>query len=196
MLQLPPLDQPQRYAGLFVYDFGDHTAVGYTAAEIAVLRFSTHHRHGKAYEIYRVDDSGSIELRGVSDAALVARDGLAFLRHTLSEARADYDILVSLAERWPCPVSAELTLARVYMFEPDYAVVLTYPATASSIFARWLDDAHYRGGSTVLAGPQVIRETGGANLIRLASTALRAKTGYSDRSAEEVLRSVDRPVQR
>ncbi len=37
-MKLPPLAQPERYVGLFVYDFKTHVSVGYTAVEIRYLR--------------------------------------------------------------------------------------------------------------------------------------------------------------
>ena len=36
-MKLPELSSPARYQGLYVFDFGEWTAVGYTAEEIAAL---------------------------------------------------------------------------------------------------------------------------------------------------------------
>ena len=33
-MKLPALKNPELYQGLYVFDFGDHTAVGYTAEQI------------------------------------------------------------------------------------------------------------------------------------------------------------------
>ena len=49
VLELPPIHNPQRYGGLYVYDFGTHVSVGYTVAELRVLRESDVHRGGTAY---------------------------------------------------------------------------------------------------------------------------------------------------
>ena len=63
-MNIPRVNQPERYAGLFIYDFGDHVSVGYTAEEIDVLTRSELHKSGSAYQIYRVTDGGAMELRG------------------------------------------------------------------------------------------------------------------------------------
>ena len=46
-MKLPQLTDPDRYEGLYVFDFGEQCAVGYTASEIAVLLESERYRNGK-----------------------------------------------------------------------------------------------------------------------------------------------------
>ena len=36
-MQLPALKDPTRYAGLYAVDFGEESAVGYTAREVEIL---------------------------------------------------------------------------------------------------------------------------------------------------------------
>ena len=36
-MKLPKLDNPDRYKGLYIFDFGDHAGVGFTAEEVAEL---------------------------------------------------------------------------------------------------------------------------------------------------------------
>ena len=36
-MKLPKLERPDRYQGLYVFDFGDHAGVGFTAEEVAEL---------------------------------------------------------------------------------------------------------------------------------------------------------------
>ena len=66
-MKLPPLSHPERYVGLYVYDFKTHVSVGYTGVEIRYLRESAEFREGTAYEIYRVTEEGGLELRGTLD---------------------------------------------------------------------------------------------------------------------------------
>lgn len=39
-MKLPPLQDPEKYTGLYIFDFGDHISVGYTADEVAIFLFS------------------------------------------------------------------------------------------------------------------------------------------------------------
>ena len=36
-MKLPKLQTPEKYVGLYVFDFGDHAGVGFTADEVAEL---------------------------------------------------------------------------------------------------------------------------------------------------------------
>ena len=59
-MDLPELEQPTRYEGLYIYDCGEWCAVGYTAAEIAVLLESDEYRIpiGGRLRVYRSRDAG------------------------------------------------------------------------------------------------------------------------------------------
>ena len=66
-MKLPELQNPEKYAGLYVFDFGgDQVAVGYTADEVAVLLESEKYQEGKVYRIHRALPDGTFELAGVS----------------------------------------------------------------------------------------------------------------------------------
>ena len=43
-MTIPSLEQPERYSGLYVFDFGQWTAVGYTADEVERLLESEAYR--------------------------------------------------------------------------------------------------------------------------------------------------------
>lgn len=194
-LQLPPLANPEQYVGLFVYDFKTHVSVGYTAAEIRILRESSKHGDGAAYEIYRVDERGSMELRGALDERLVAREAVCFLRRDPSAARRDFDELRRLADRSPLPCDAELRLSSIASFEPPNLAALLYPAAATIAVSRWLQRCAFAGGDQVIAGIDAhARLTGGGGVID--SATLAGLIDHRDRSRDEVLASVDQPVQR
>jgi hypothetical protein len=57
-MQLPKLRQPDRYVGLYVFDFGDHTGVGFTAQEVAELFESEKYKKCKAYKIHKAYPDG------------------------------------------------------------------------------------------------------------------------------------------
>ena len=92
---LPRVDDPQKLAGLYVYDFGEWTTVGYTAEEIAILLEHEIYRDGKVYKIHRASPDGQFELRGVSPQRFNAESGMFFHRAELDPARQDFETPVS-----------------------------------------------------------------------------------------------------
>ncbi len=194
--RIPVVRNADAYVGLYVYDFKTHVSVGYTALEIRYLRESEAYRGGSAYEIYRATEGGGFELRGARDERLGAREALCFLRKDATAARNDYDVLQKAAECRPLPCPAELRLAKVYAFDPPNVAALMYPAAASHALAGWLDRCAFSGGDRVVGGVDAHAELQTSQELRINSCNLPALIDYHDRSAEEVFRTVDRPVQR
>ncbi len=193
---LPPLCDPPRYTGLFVYDFGTHVAVGYTAAEIEVLRASPLHAGGTTYEIYRGAEDGTVELRVASSGVLTGKEAVCFLRADGASAKADYEALTAAADEYPAPCPVDLQLARLYDFDPPDLTALSYPLASTTFMNRWLSEHTDRVGDRVLFGTRIHAQLAAAEGVRIASCRLRAKISFEDRSADEVLRSVGEPVQR
>ncbi len=196
MLKLPPISDPDRYVGLFVYDFKTHVSVGYTADEIRILRTSEKHSQGQAFEIYRANEVGGFELRGASTERLNARESICFLRNHHSDARADYDQLVALAKAHPLQVATELMLTKMHDWQPQHVTALTYPAIAANAISGWLSDRQFTGGDELACGIDRSRELYREGVLRIASIELPTQIDYTSRSAEEVLRRVDELVQR
>lgn len=195
-MKLPPISDPHRYAGLFVYDFGDHVSVGYTAAEINLLRGEPAHVSGTAYQIYRVAEDGSMEIRGILDRHLHEREALCFLYPDGARARRGYDTLRKAADGVPVPCSAELHLSKVYAFEPPDVCAIIYDATSSHRLSGWLGEVDFAGPTTVRGGLDAHREFATADRLQIDSCELRCSEMYRDRPAEEVLATVDRALQR
>ncbi len=196
MNRLPPIPNPARYAGLFVFDFGTHVSVGYTAREIRYLRESPAHRTGTAYEIYRVAEDGSIELRGATDERLAARDAICFLRHSAAEARADYNELASAAAVNPLSSPVELRLARVYDLDPPDVTALVFEMSASETVSRWLTQAGVTAGDLVVAGCDAYQAVVFSNNIQFASCELPVQPEFVDRRPEDVVLTIHQPLQR
>ena len=196
VLQLPPIHNPQRYAGLYVYDFGTHVCVGYTAAEIQILREAEAHRDGTAYEIYRVSESGAIELRGVRDELLSEREAVCLLRADGVDARRDYDTLRKAGERHPVACVVELQLAKLYAFDPPHVTALCYPAPATSHVAGWLLTHVPDAGDRVLCGIDLHAQLAASDGVRIDSCSITTEPGFGDRSPEEVLATIDKAIQR
>ena len=195
-MKLPELKDPTRYAGLYVVDFGEQTAVGYTAREVEVLLDHEAYRDCRVYKIHRAEPNGTLELRGVDQRRFQMEEGLFFYRREESTARADFAELGLLAKEVTPPCRAKLRLVRLGGDEAEYVVALIYPAEYSDEISRWLLDADYAGGDHAEGG--ISQVTG---FYDLASTTLAAEQlwGSEDgvsRSAEEVLATTHLAVQR
>ncbi len=195
-MKLPPIRDARRYVGLYVYDFGTHVSVGYTAAEIRTLRESQDHRGGAAYEIYRATEAGGFELRGARDERLSAREAICFLRQDGGSARRDFEWLRNAAADSPVPVRVEMYLAELQEFSPPHATGLVYPVAASVALSGWLDEHAFDGGDRVIGGTDVCATLLSAEPGRTDSCQLAALLDYTDRSREEVLEAVHQAVQR
>ncbi len=97
--------------GLYAFDFGAWTSVGYTVEEIAMLLESEQYRTGKVYQIVRADPDGRMELRGVSTDRFALEAGMFFYRSESAAAWDDFHQLVQLAERTAPPARCFVQLA-------------------------------------------------------------------------------------
>lgn len=196
MLKLPPLDRPQDFVGLFVYDFGHHVSVGYTAEEIGVLRSSPRHTSGTAYRVHRVDEAGRLELQGMLAEQLEREEGLIFTFGDRPRARADYATLQRGAQANPLPCPVKLLLAELETTRREFAMVLSYPAYASEPVSTWLSRLAFEGGDHATGGVAALARFRAAGAATLDSCDLPIQARFSSRPAAKVLATVDRPVQR
>jgi hypothetical protein len=95
---LPSVTHPERYRGLYVYDFGQWCAIGYTAEEIAILLEDQQTSGGQVYRIHRAQPDGTIEIAGVSTERFGLESGMFFYRADGDAARADYEQLAAAAD--------------------------------------------------------------------------------------------------
>lgn len=205
-MKLPELEKPELYGGLYVFDFGDQAAVGYTADEIAVLLESEKYRDGKVYRIHRALPDGTMELQGVPPERFLAEEGMFFYRRELEASRQDFDALEQLASRSAPPCRMKLQLAGLEKQTGDmadkspvssetYMTVLIYPAEYSHEVSNWLSDARYEGGDHVEGGISMV-----SNYYTMGATVLEKRQLWPaaklSRSAEEVLAATHQPIQR
>lgn len=195
-MNMPELMEPARYTGLYIVDFGEQVAVGYTGPEVEMLLESEQYRGLKAYKIHRALPDGSLELRGVPAVRFTMEDGMIFCRRNREDAKADYDQLVHLAHTSPPPCRMKVHLSRRDGEATDYVTVAIFPAEYSDDVSQWLLDLEYKGGD---------RAEGGTSQVSLyyelpheiieRSQLWPAKDG-ADRSREEVYASTRRAIQR
>jgi hypothetical protein len=205
-MKLPELQEPERYSGLYVFDFGDQTAVGYTADEISVLLESEQYKDGKVYRIHRALPDGSMELQGVSPERFLAEEGMFFYRRELEPARQDFSALDQLAGESPPPCRMKVHLASLEKVGGDmadkspvasetYMTVMIYPAEYAHEVSNWLSDANYQGGDYVEGGISMV-----TNYYAMGATVLDKRQFWPaanvSRPAEEVLATTHQPIQR
>ena len=89
-MELPQLQKPQKYVGLYIFDFGDHCGVGFTAEEVAELFESEKYKNCKAYKIHRAYPDGRLELKGVRPEIFQLEAGMFFYSSELETARTDF----------------------------------------------------------------------------------------------------------
>ncbi len=197
-MKLPTLDQPHRYRGLYVFDFGEWTAIGYTAEEVAVLLESEDYRAGKVYKIVRATPDGQMELRGISAARFHLESGLFFNRADLDAARADFAELVRLGQALgaPCRAFVQLADRGEQHGAARYVTALIYPAEYEDEMAHWLDAAGYCGGDLAEGGSSHVSDYYGTEKTILQRQQLWSQPAIPSRSVDQVLGSVRRAVQR
>ncbi|MGD8451049.1 MAG: hypothetical protein PVJ57_04465 [Phycisphaerae bacterium] len=197
-MKLPPIDNPERLRGLYVYDFGEWAAVGYTAEEIAVLLESEAYRGGHVYEIHRASPDGGLELRGVAPERFQAESGMFFYRRDLPTARADFAALRTAAERTPPPCRAVVQLAdrRPASETAAFVIALIYPAEYESAMGRWLLAVDYAGGELVEGGPSHVSDYYAEPKQVVEREQLWGSGTVTSRTPEQVLASVRVAVQR
>lgn len=196
MLQLPPVPDPHRYAGLFVLEREDHTAVGYTAGEIALLRGTDEYAACRFWQIYRVHELGGFELRAMSEASLATQEAWCIQRKDAAEARRDFRSMVAAAEEEPVTFPAEVHLARLYDFEPQNVTTILYDGPAAPLVSGWLEHLNIEGNPPMQVGAEARDRFLSANGIRMDAATLNPALDYTDRPLDLLLANIDRALQR
>jgi len=92
-MKLPELQNSRKYVGLYVFDFGEHTGVGFTAEEVAELLESEKYKDGKVYKIHKAYPDGRLELKGVLKETFQLEAGMFFYSSNIDTARCNFCLL-------------------------------------------------------------------------------------------------------
>ena len=194
IMKLPELQKPEKYVGLYIFDFGDHTGVGFTAEEIAELLESEKYKQGKVYKIHRAYPDGTLELKGVPAQTFRLEAGMFFYSSTLESARGDFKKLVSLAIKTKPPCRAKIHLAK---YDDDkFVVVLIYPAEYDDEISSWLLDGEYKTAGAVEGGTAAVQRYYDAKPKIIDRHQLFGRSELISRTGEELLASLKLAVQR
>jgi len=195
-MKLPELDNPQRYEGLYIFDFEGQIGVGYTAREIEILLESEKYRDGKVYKIHRAYPDGRLEIKGISNQVFQAESGMFFHSRDQQQAQRDYQQLLGLAQAGEFPCRAKMHLSRVQsQQETKYVVALIYPAEYEQDVSAWLLRTGYSGGESASGGTSEVADYY-AHYERMDSFQLWGVLDGTTRDAAQVLADVGRAVVR
>jgi len=192
-MKLPKLEKPDKYIGLYIFDFGEHVGVGFTAQEVAELLESEKYKDGKVYKIHRAYPDGKLELKGVSTQTFQLEAGMFFYSNDLKTATKDFKQLINLAVQIAPPCRAKVHLAKYS--DEKFVVAMIYPDEYDNELSSWLLDRYKTTGAAEGGTGAVQRYYDQAPKI-LERHQLFGKFEYESRTGEELLASVKLAVQR
>ncbi len=191
---MPKLQKPEKYVGLYIFDFGDHAGVGFTAEEVAELLESEKYKNGKVYKIHRAYPDGRLELKGLPAQTFQLEAGMFFYSSTLETARGDFKKLVVLAVGIAPPCRAKVHLAKYN--DDKFAVALIYPAEYDDEVSSWLLDGQYKTSGAAEGGIEVVQRYYDYKPEILERHQLFGKSASISRTGEELLAGLKLAVQR
>ena len=191
---MPELQKPEKYVGLYIFDFGDHAGVGFTAEEVAELLESEKYKHGKVYKIHRAYPDGRLELKGLPSQTFQLEAGMFFYSSALETARGDFKKLVGLAVGTAPPCRAKVHLAKYS--NDKFAVVFIYPAEYDDEVSLWLLDGQYKTSGAAEGGIEVVQRYYDYKPEILDRHQLFSKSESISRTGSELLAGLKLAVQR
>jgi hypothetical protein len=193
-MKLPKLEKPDKYVGLYVFDFGDHVGVGFTADEVAELLESERYKDCKVYKIHRAYPDGRLELKGVPAERLQLEAGMFFYSNDLATAKRDFKQLSSLAVRSSPPCRAKLHLAKYR--DDKFVAALIYPAEYDDEVSSWLLDGQYKTSGAAEGGAGAVQRYYDYGPEILDRHQLFGKSELVSRTGEDLFASLMLAVQR
>ncbi|MCK4998441.1 MAG: hypothetical protein KAS23_02860 [Anaerohalosphaera sp.] len=193
-MKLPQTENPQRYVGLYVVDFGQTTSIGFTADEVAELLESEKFSGIKVYRIYNAYPDGKMELRAVTAETFQMEMGMFFAAADQQTAKKDFDRLITIAVTNTPPGRAKVQMSQ--MSDGRFLTALIYPAEYNDQFSQWLLDADYKTSGTAYGGLSVLQEYNDTVSQVIERHQLFGKTQFQNRTGDQLLTSVGLAVQR
>lgn len=193
-MELPKLEKPESYVGLYIFDFGHHTGVGFTAREVAELLESEKYANGKVYKIHRAYPDGKLEIKGVPADTFQLEAGMFFYSSDEETARRDFRRLVDLAVSTAPPCRAKVHLAKDG--GESYVVALVYPAEYDDEVSAWLSAGEYRTSGAAEGGVGAVQRYYDRRAEVLDRRQLFGESESVSRTGAELLACVKLAVQR
>lgn len=193
-MELPKLQKPEKYTGLYVFDFGESTGVGFTAQEVAELLESKKYKNCKVYKIHKAYPDGRLELKGIRSEIFQLEAGMFFYSTNLQTAKHDFKGLVGLAVSTAPPCRAKVHLAK---YSSDkFVAALIYPAEYDDEISSWLLDGQYKTAGAAEGGIEAVQRYYDHKPQILDRHQLFGKSAIESRTGEELLAGLKSAVQR
>lgn len=193
-MKLPKLKKPEKYVGLYIFDFGDHVGTGFTAREVAELLESEKYKNAKVYKIHRAWPDGKLEIKGVRAETFHLEAGMFFYSSELEIAKRDFKNLVNLAVKSAPPCRAKVHLAEYK--DDKFVVAVIYPAEYDDEVSSWLLDGRYKTSGTAEGGIEAVQRYYDNQPKVLDRHQLFGESETISRTGRELLASVKSAVQR
>ena len=204
-MQLPEINNPYAYVGLYVVDFGEaqggrhepkggQCAVGYTAEEVATLLESERFSDIKVFRVHRAGADGSLELQGVPTGRFQLESGMFFHCRDEAGGRRDYQVILEWNKRQGPPCRAKLQLRKGS--DGQVLLAIIYPAEYEHETGQWLAASGFRGTGPVDAGISQIESYYQSVGDILATEQLLPANSLKARDKETLLAAVGDGLQR
>ncbi len=193
-MKLPEVQNSEKYVGLYVVDFGDHSGVGFTAQEVAELLESEKFKHIKVYKIHNAYPDGRMELKGIPSQTFELEKGMFFYSGDLESTQANFKRLVDLAVKSAPPARAKVHLARYD--DNEFVTALIYPAEYDDQFSRWLIDGGYKTAGAAEGGVEAVQRYYDRKPEVLDRHQLFGQSAYVSRTGNDLLTNIKLAVQR
>lgn len=193
-MELSELKKPEKYVGLYIFDFGEHTGVGFTAQEVAELLESQKYKDCKVYKIHKAYPDGQLELKGIRTETFQLEAGMFFYSGELKTTRRDFKRLVNLAVRAAPPCRAKVHLAKYS--DDKFVVALIYPAEYDEEVSAWLLDGEYKTSGAAEGGIEAVQRYYNSKPEILERHQLFGQSALISRTGEELLANIKLAVQR
>jgi hypothetical protein len=193
-MKLPKLQNSEKYIGLYIFDFGDHAGVGFTAEEVSELLESEKYKDSKVYKIHRAYPDGTLELKGMPAQTFQLEAGMFFYSNALESSGEDFKNLVGLSVAASPPCRAKIHLSK---YDVDkYVVALIYPAEYDDEFSSWLLDGQYKTSGAAEGGIEAVQRYYDYKPEILDRSQLFAESEPISRTGQELLDGLKLAVQR
>jgi hypothetical protein len=193
-MKLPELEKTDQYQGLYVFDFGEHTGVGFTAQEVAELLESERFQHGKVYKIHQAYPDGKLELKGVSNQTFQLEAGMFFYAQDEESAQANYKALIGLAVANCPPCRAKVHLAKCA--HDSYVVAMIYPAENDDDVSAWFLAGQYQTAGLAEGGIDAVQAYYERDAEILERHQLFGDSSHENRTGDALLLNLKQAVQR
>lgn len=193
-MKLPEVKDSEKYAGLYVVDFGESTSVGFTAEEVAELLESEKFCNIKVYKIYKAYPDGQMELRGVVNDTFALEMGMFFYSANQEMGENNFKRLVDIAISNAPPCRAKVHFAKYA--EDRFVTAVIFPAEFNNEFGAWLSEADYKTVGQVGAGIDAVREYYEQGPEVLQQHQLLGQSQWHPKTGEELLVATKIAIQR